>query len=91
MLTIEQFHDKELAALYTKQYVDDPLSYQGIMMGMMVSSGAFKTDNVNIMTLQFYAPFYLLLTLCDREPEREEEATQIMIAHIKQFNQIYRR
>ena len=76
MLTIEQFHDKELAALYTKQYVDDPLSYQGIMMGMMVSSGAFKTDNVNIMTLQFYAPFYLLLTLCDREPEREEEATK---------------
>lgn len=91
MLTIEQFHDKELAALYTKQYVDDPLSYQGIMMGMMVSAGAFKTDNVNIMTLQFYAPFYLLLTLCDREPEREEEATQIMIAHIKQFNQLYRR
>lgn len=91
MLTIEQFHDKELAALYTKQYVDDPLSYLGIMMGMMVSSGAFKTDNVNIMTLQFYAPFYLLLTLCDREPEREEEATQIMIAHIKQFNQLYRR
>ena len=91
MLTIEQFHDKELAALYTKQYVDDPLSYQGIMMGMMVSSGVFKTDNVNIMTLQFYAPFYLLLTLCDREPEREGEATKILIAHIKQFNQLYRR
>lgn len=91
MLTIEQFHDKELAALYTKQYVDDPLSYQGVMMGMMVSAGAFKTDNVDIMTLQFYAPFYLLLTLCDREPEREEEATKILIAHIKQFNQIYRR
>jgi len=91
MLTLEQFHNKELAALYTKQYVDDPLSYQGIMMGMMVSSGVFKTDNVSIMTLQFYAPFYLLLTLCDREPEREEEALQTMIAHIKQFNQIYRR
>lgn len=91
MLTIEQFHDKELAAIYTKQYVDDPLSYQGIMMGMMVSAGAFKTDNVDIMTLQFYAPFYLLLTLCDREPEREEEATKILIAHIKQFNQLYRR
>ena len=91
MLTLEQFHNKELAALYTKQYVDDPLSYQGIMMGMMVSSGVFKTDNVSIMTLQFYAPFYLLLTLCDREPEREEEVLQTMIAHIKQFNQIYRR
>ena len=27
MLTIEQFHDKDLAAMYSKLYVDDPLSY----------------------------------------------------------------
>ena len=28
MLTIEQFNNKELAELYTKQYVEFPLSYQ---------------------------------------------------------------
>ena len=89
MLTIEQFHDKKLAALYTKQYIDDPLSYQGIMMGMMAASGVFKTDDVSIMTLQFYGPIYLLLTLCDREPEREAEAIKTLKAHVKQFNKLY--
>ena len=63
MLTIEQFHDKQLADVYMKQYVDDPLSYQGMLLGMIVSSGVLHTDNVEIMTLHFYAPIYMLLTV----------------------------
>lgn len=91
MLTIEQFHDKELAAAYTKQYVDDPLSYQGMLFGLMVSAGVLQTENVEIMTLHFYAPIYMLLTICDRNPEREAEALKTMEAHIRQFNRLYAR
>ena len=91
MLTIEQFHDKKLADTYMKQYVDDPLSYQGMMFGLMVSSGVLQTENVEIMTLHFYAPIYMLLTICDREPEREEEALKTLEAHIRQFNKLYAR
>ncbi len=91
MLTIEQFHDKKLAAAYMKQYVDDPLSYQGMLFGLMVSAGVLQTENVEIMTLHFYAPIYMLLTICDREPEREEEALKTMEAHIRQFNKLYAR
>ena len=91
MLTIEQFHDKELAAVYTKQYVDDPLSYQGMLFGLMVSAGVLQADDVEIMTLHFYAPIYMLLTICDREPEREAEALKTMEAHIRQFNRLYSR
>ncbi len=91
MLTIEQFHDKELADVYMKQYVDDPLSYQGMLLGMMVSAGVLQAENVEIMTLHFYAPIYMLLTICDREPEREAEALKTMEAHIRQFNRLYAR
>lgn len=91
MLTIEQFHDKELAKVYSKQYVDDPLSYQGMLFGMMVAQGLLQTENVPIMTLHFYSPIYLLLTLCDREPHREEEAIKIMTEHVLQFNRLYGR
>ena len=89
MLTIEQFHDKKLAAVYMKQYVDDPLSYQGMLFGLIVSSGVLQTENVEIMTLQFYAPIYMLLTICDREPQREAEALKTLKAHIRQFNRLY--
>ncbi|MBO4460092.1 MAG: helix-turn-helix transcriptional regulator [Clostridiales bacterium] len=91
MLTIEQFHDKELAKVYSKLYVDDPISYQGALFGFMVAAGVLKTDNVEIMTLHFYAPIYYLLTICDREPEREEEALKLLDEHIRQFDRLYGR
>lgn len=91
MLTIEQFHDTELAALYTKQYTDDPLSYQSHILSMLGACGLFRPANADVMALHFYAPLYLLLTLCDREPEREPEALLLLEQHIKQFNQIYKK
>ena len=91
MLTLEQFHDTDLAKVYSKLYVDDPLSYQGMLFGFMVTAGVLKTDNVQIMTLHFYAPIYYLLTICDREPDREPEALKLLDDHIKQFDRLYGR
>ena len=89
MLTIEQFHDNDLSHLYSKQYVDDPLSYQTSIFTLISISGVFKNVKPNIMALHFYAPIYLLLTVCDRQPEREKEALQLIEEHIRQFNFIY--
>ncbi len=91
MLTIEQFHDSELATLYSKQYTDDPLSYQSQILSMLGACGLFRDANPDVMALHFYAPLYLLLTLCDREPEREPEALLLLEQHIKQFNLIYKK
>ena len=91
MLTLEQFQDQELARIYSQQYFDMPLSYQGMLLGLMVSQGLLVTENVPIMTLQFYAPIYMLLTVCDREPSREQEALELLEGHIRQFDQLYGR
>jgi AcrR family transcriptional regulator len=91
MLTLEQFNSKELAGIYTKLYVDDPLSYQSMLLGMVAAAGMLHTDNVKIMTLHFYAPIYFLLTMCDRDPEREPEALKTLDEHIIQFNRHYGR
>lgn len=86
MLTIEQFHHKSLAQLYTGQYVDAPLHHQSLLLGML-----FPGENADIMALQFYAPLYLLLTLCDRHPERENEALEKLEHHVRQFNRFYKK
>ena len=91
MLTLEQFQDQELARVYSQQYFDMPLSYQGMLLGLMVSQGLLVTGNVPIMTLQFYAPIYMLLTVCDREPSREQETMELLEGHIRQFDQLYGR
>ena len=91
MLTLEQFKDKDLARVYSEQYFDRPLSYQGMLLGLLVAQGLLVTENVPIMTLHFYAPIYMLLTVCDREPERELEALELMEKHIRQFDKLYGR
>ena len=91
MLTLEQFQDKELARVYTQQYYEMPLSYQGMLLGLLVAQGLLASDNIPIMTLHFYAPIYMLLTVCDREPEREPEALRLIDEHIRQFDRLYGR
>lgn len=89
MLTIEQFHNSELSMLYSKQYVDDPLAYQSTIFAYISASGGFINAAPNIMALHFYAPIYMMLTMCDRQPEREKEALQLIEEHIKQFRTVY--
>lgn len=89
MLTVEQFRSPELAQFYSKQYADEPLSYQGAMFAMLCAGGTLKDAPPNVMALQFYAPIYMLLTMCDREPQREAELTAMLEQHIRQFSRLY--
>ena len=91
MLTIEQFHNRELAEAYMNRYVDDPLRYHGTLLGLMAAQGILQTDDVETMTLQFYAPFYMMVTVCDRDPDREPDAIRMLENHIRQFNKLYGR
>ena len=89
MLTLEQFGDKDLAAVYAKQYVDFPLAYQSALFGFMVSTGVTVSENPQIMALQYYAPVYFYLRVCDRQPERETEALTALEQHFRQFIRLY--
>lgn len=90
MLTIEQFSNKELADIFSHQYFDEPLKYQAGVLRMIMMQGQMKMEDADVMALQFFAPIHLLLTVCDREPEREAEALQMLEKHIRQFNRMYK-
>lgn len=91
MLTMEQYHNKELALLHEKQYITDPLSYQGILFGFLIKKGFFVDTDAQIMALQFYAPMYLLILSCECHPEQEETILKKVEQHIRQFNQLYKK
>ena len=90
MLTIEQFSNKELAELFSNQYFNEPIKYQTGLLQLLIMQGCMKNEDASVMTLQFFAPIYLLMTVCDREPQREVEALQILEKHIRQFNRMYK-
>ena len=45
--------------------------------------------NPEISALEFIAPVTLMLQLCDRQPERKEEAMKIIEDHIDVFIERY--
>lgn len=90
MLTVEQFHNPDLSSLYSKQYIDEPLAYQGAIFAMLSANGLFRPSDFSVTALHFYAPIYMMLTVCDRQPEREAEALKLIENHIRQFNRLYK-
>ena len=91
MLTLEQYSNPDSAAFYTRQYWEDPLSYQSAMLGLLAKAGLFRQADPKLMALQFYAPLYALLLLCDRQPQKEAEAMVLLESHIRQFSRLYRK
>jgi AcrR family transcriptional regulator len=89
MLAIEQYNNKDLAATYAERYVDFPMAYQSAVFGLMAGAGAAVPENAHIMALQYYAPVYMYMTLCDCQPEREPEALTVLEQHFRQFIRLY--
>ena len=90
MLTIEQFSNEELAELFSNQYFNEPIKYQTGLLQLLIMQGCMKNEDASVMALQFFAPIFLLMTVCDRAPQREVESLQILEKHIRQFNRMYK-
>ena len=89
LLTVEQFHRGELSRLYTKQYAEDPLFYQAALLEQLISAGCLKSLNPRFLAVEFYSPIYFLLQLCDREPQKEPWAFEMLRSHVENFQQQY--
>jgi len=91
MLTVEQYKNRELADLYSHQYVDGTLAYHTALFERLIQVGLLQGDDAKALAIQFYAPLYFFVTVCDRQPEREPEMLQLLELHVKQFNKTYRK
>ncbi len=89
MMTIEQYKNADIATLYSKQYFDDVIVYQEILFANLMQQGQIKNGDARTVAFQFFTPILSLITLCDRQPERETEAFQYLEAHVQQFNCMY--
>ena len=89
LLSNEQYHSKEIAKLYTKLYYDAPINYHTALFELLIKEGVLKSGNTHIMAIEYVSPLLLLLSVCDREPEKEKQALEIIEKHIYQFVSMY--
>ena len=74
MLTIEQFRDERARDLATKYFLTGLRDmFTQIFAGMM-DKGLLRRDDPAMLAFAYTAPISALIHLCDREPEKTEEA-----------------
>lgn len=85
MMTIEQFHSTELAALYSQRYVDRMLAYHAGIFRALIASGELCAEDPDALAMLYVSPVLTLIGICDRQPEREAECLEKLRQHVSLF------
>lgn len=85
MMTIEQFRSSELAALYSKRYVDRMAAYHAGIFRALIAAGEITVEDPDALAMMYVAPVITLLGVCDRQPERESECLEKLQNHVQLF------
>lgn len=89
MLTIEQFRSTQAKDVFQNFFIDGTLDFQKMLFSNMINKGSFIECDPYIMALHFFSPIFLLLNKYDYETDKEDEAVDALIKHVKQFSAIY--
>lgn len=89
MLTIEQFQNEKLKKIQSKRSYEDIRRYNLGQIRFLIKEGVLKDEDPEIMAAQLAWPVSMWTNLCDREPEREAEAMELIDRHIRQFFKVY--
>ena len=90
LLMIEHFRDDRARELATKHFLTGlTRMFTPVFAGMM-DKGLLRRDDPAMLAFAYTAPITALIHLCDREPEKAEEAIRQAEAFIRHFIETYR-
>ena len=85
MMTIEQFRSPELAALYSRRYVERVLDYHAGIFRALIAAGEITAEDPDTLAMLYVSPVLTLIGICDRQPERESECLEKLREHVRLF------
>ena len=89
VLTLEQFRDDRACELATKHFLTGLTEmFTHILAGMM-DKGFIRRDEPAMLAFAYTTPISALIHLCDREPEKAEEAIRKIEAFSRHFVTVY--
>ena len=89
MLTIEQFRDDRARALATKYFLTGLTDMFTQLFAGMMDKGLLRRDDPAMLAFAYTAPISALIHLCDREPEKAEEAMTQVEAFSRYFIKVH--
>ena len=89
VLTLEQYRDDRARELATKHFLTGLTDmFTHVFTGMM-DKGLLRRDDPRMLAFAYTAPISALIHLCDREPEKTEDAIRKIEAFSRHFIKIY--
>ncbi|MBQ4424171.1 MAG: TetR/AcrR family transcriptional regulator [Lachnospiraceae bacterium] len=89
VLTLEQFRDDRARNLATKHFLTGLTEiFTRIFAGMM-NKGLIRRDDPSMLAFAYTMPISALIHLCDREPEKAEDAVRKIEAFSRHFIATY--
>ena len=90
LLTIEQFRDDRARDLATKHFLTGLTGMFTPLFAGMMDKGLLRRDDPKMLAFAYTAPISALIHLCDREPEKTEDALRQIEAFSRHFIQAYK-
>ena len=89
VLTLEQYRDVRARELATKHFLTGLTDmFTQVFTGMM-EKGLLRQEDAGMLAFAYTAPISALIHLCDREPEKTEEAIKQIEAFSRHFIKTY--
>ncbi|MBR3109214.1 MAG: TetR/AcrR family transcriptional regulator [Clostridia bacterium] len=88
LLSIEQFRDERARNLATKHFLTGLTDMFTVLFSGMMEKGLLRQDDPKMLAFAYTAPISALIHLCDREPEKTQEALAQVEAFSRHFIRI---
>ena len=89
LLSIEQFRDECAHKLVTKLFLTGLTDVFTPIYASMMDKRLLRRDDPAMLAFAYIAPISALIHLCDREPEKAEDAIAQVEAFSRHFARIY--
>lgn len=89
LLTIEQYRDVKFAQRATKHQISNIVSMYVPVFRRLIDEGVMIKGNPEVIALEFMAPVSLMLQMCDREPQKKDDALRMIEEHMDIFVERY--
>lgn len=88
---MEQYSNKEIYSLFQQIFINQALEFQTELFRRMIENEVFISADPRAMAMNFYSPFFLLLTKYENQPDKTEEALELLELQLKEFIRIYKK
>ena len=89
LLTIEQFRDERAKQLATKHFLTGLTEMFTQVFSGMMDKGLLRRDDPALLAFSYTAPISTLIHLCDREPEKTDDALSRIETFARHFIKTY--